>query len=59
MVSFPVQKVVILIRSHWFISACTSVALGDLPKKTFSELPSENVLPVFSSRSLMVSCVYI
>ena len=34
-----------------------SIALGDLPKKTCVGLMSENVLPGFSSRSLMVSCV--
>ena len=28
-VSFAVQKLVSLIRSHWFIFACISVALGD------------------------------
>ena len=32
--------------------------LGDRPeKKTFVRLISENVLPMFSSRSLMVSCL--
>ena len=57
MVSFVVQKLVSLIRFHWFIFAFISVALGDWPKKTFVRLMSENVLPMFSSRSLMVSCL--
>ena len=35
MVSFAVQKLVSLIRSHWFIFAFISVSLGDRPKKTF------------------------
>ena len=48
-VSFAVQKLVILTRSHWFIFAFISVALGDGPEKTFVRLMSENVLPMFSS----------
>ena len=52
MVSFAVQKLVSLIRSLWFIFAFIVIALGDQPEKTFVR---ENVLPVFSSRSLMVS----
>jgi len=57
MVSFVVQKLVSFIRSHRFIFAFISVALGDCPKKIFAWLMSENVLPMFSSRSLMVSCL--
>ena len=57
LVSFSVQKFVSLIRSHWFILAFISVALGDSPEKIFMRLMSENVLPMFSSRSLMVSCL--
>ena len=34
-----------------------SVALGDWPEKTFVRLMSGNALPMFSSRSLMVSCL--
>ena len=37
--------------------ALISVALGDWPKKTFVRMMSENVLLMFSSRSLMVSCL--
>ena len=44
--SFAVQKLVSLIRSHWFIFALISVALGGWPKKTFVWLMSENVLPI-------------
>ena len=55
LVSFAVQKLVSLIRSNWFIFALISVALGDWPEKIFIRLMSENVLPMFSSRSLMVS----
>ena len=57
MVSFVVPQLVSLIRSHWFIFALISVALGDGPEKIFIRLMSENVLPMFSSRSLMVSCL--
>ena len=55
MVSFTVQKLVSLIRSHWFVFAFISVVLGVWPKKAFVSSMSENVLPVFSRRSLMVS----
>ena len=57
MVSFAIQKLVSLIRSHWFIFIFISIALGDWPKKTFIQLISKNVLPMFSSRSLRVSCL--
>ena len=50
-------KAVSLMRSHWFISAFISVALGDWPETTFVRLMSENVLPMFSSRSLMLCCL--
>ena len=33
MVSFAVQKLIDLMRSHWFIFALISVALGDCPEK--------------------------
>uniref|UniRef100_A0A8D2CDM4 Uncharacterized protein n=1 Tax=Sus scrofa TaxID=9823 RepID=A0A8D2CDM4_PIG len=35
MVSFAVEKLVSFIRSHWYIFAFVSVALGVRPKKTF------------------------
>ena len=55
MVFFAVQKLVSLIRSHLFIFAFISIALGDWPKKTLVWFMSENVLSVISSRSFMVS----
>ena len=57
MVSFAVQKLVSLIRSHLFIFAFISIALGDWPKKTLVRFMSENVLPMFSSKSFIVSCL--
>ena len=55
-VSFAVQKLFSLMSSHGFIFALISIALGDSPEKIFMRLMSESVLPMFSSRSLMVSC---
>ena len=57
MVPFAAQKLVSLIRFHWFIFVFISVALGDLPKKIFIRLMPENVLPMFSSGSLMLFCL--
>ena len=57
MVSFSVQKLISLIRSHLFIFACISIALGDWHKKMLLQFTSENVLLMFSSRSFMVSCL--
>ena len=57
MVSFVVQKLVSLTRSPWFICIFISITLGNRPKKTFLWLMSENVLPKYSSRSFMVSCL--
>ena len=54
LVSFAVPKLFSLIRPHGFIFALISVALGDWPEKIFIRLMSENVLPMFSSRSWMV-----
>uniref|UniRef100_A0A8D0XT42 Uncharacterized protein n=1 Tax=Sus scrofa TaxID=9823 RepID=A0A8D0XT42_PIG len=51
MISYSVQKLVSLIRSHLFVFVFISIALGDCPKKTFVWLMSENVLRMFSSRS--------
>ena len=55
--SFAVQKLFSLMRSYVFIFALISIALGDWPEKIFIRLVSENVLPMFSSRSLIVSCL--
>ena len=57
MVSFAVQKLVSLSRSHLLMFAFIPIDLGDLSKKTLLPLMSENVLPVFCSKSFMVSCL--
>ena len=58
MVSFAVQKPTSLIRSHLFIFAFISIALGNWPKKILVRwFMSENVFLMFSSRSFMVSCL--
>ena len=57
MVSFAVQKLLSLIRSHLFIFACISVALGNWPKKKLVQFMSENVLPMISSGNFMVLCL--
>ena len=56
MVSFAMQKLVSLIRSHFFIFSFISIVLGDWPKKTLVQFMSENVLPMLFSGSFMVSC---
>ena len=56
MVSFAMQKPASLIRYHLFIFVFISIALGDCPKKTLVQFMSENILPMLSSRSFMVSC---
>ena len=55
MVSFVMQKSLSLIRSHLFIFAFISFALGDRSKKVFLWFMWKSVLPMFSSRSFMVS----
>ena len=57
MVSFAVQKLVSLIRSHLVIFAFIYIASRDYPKKTLVGFMSENVFPVISSGSCMVSCL--
>ena len=56
-VSPAVQKFVSSIRSHLFIFAFISIALGDWPEKTLVRFMLENVLPMFSSRSFIVLCL--
>ena len=53
-VSSVVQKLLSLVRSHLFIFAFISFALGDGSKKTLLRFMSENVLHMFSC-SFMVS----
>ena len=55
MVSFAVQNLIGLMRSHLFIFAHISIALGDWPKKILIWVVAGNVLLLFSSRSFMVS----
>ena len=55
MISFAVQKLLSLIMSHLFIFAFISFALGDGSKKILLQFMSKSVLPMFSSRSFIVS----
>ena len=57
MVSFAVQNLISLVRYHLFIFVFISVVLGDWHKETLVVLRSENVLPMLSFRSFMVSCL--
>ena len=57
MVSFAVEKLVSLIKSHVLIFASRSIALRIWPEKTLVWFMSENVLLTFSSGSFMVSCL--
>ena len=56
MVSFAVQKLITLTRSHLFIFACISFAFGHWPRRHCYNL-YQNVLPMFSSGSFIVSCL--
>ena len=56
-VFFGMQKFLNLIRFHLLIFAFISFALGDWSKKILLRFISENVLPMFSFRSFMVSCL--
>ena len=56
-VSFSMQKLVSLIRTCWFIFVFLPIYSEDWPKKTFVQLMSENILPMFSSKNFMVSCL--
>ena len=55
MVSFAVQKLLSLIRSHLFIFVFVSFTVGDRSKKILLQFMSKSVLPMFSSRSFIVS----
>ena len=54
-VSFVVQKLLSLIRSHLFIFAFISITLGGESWRILLWFISENVLLIFSSRSFIVS----
>ena len=53
--SLAMQKLFHLMRSHLFIFSCMSLALGDILVKMLLCGMSEIVLPVFSSKTCMVS----
>ena len=55
MVSFAVQKLLSLVRSHLFIFVFISITLEDGSEKILLRFMSESVLPLFSSRSFIVS----
>ena len=54
MVSFAVQKLVSLIRSHLFIFVFIFITLGGGSKKVLLRFMSKSVLPMFSSKSFIV-----
>ena len=54
-VSFVVQKLLSLIRSYLFIFASISITLGGGSYRILLWFMSESVLPMFSSRSFIVS----
>ena len=54
-VSFAVQKLLSLIRSHLFIFVFTAMTLRGGSEKILVSFMSESVWPMFSSRSLIVS----
>ena len=54
-VSFVVQNLLSLIRSHLFIFAFISFTLGYGSKKISLQFMSESVLPMFYSRSFIVA----
>ena len=55
MVSFAVQKLLSFIRSHLFLFVFISISLGGGSKRILLWFMSWSVLPMFSSKSLMVS----
>ena len=55
MFSLAMQKLFILMRSHLFILSFMSLALGDVSVKMLLHGMSEIFLPMFSSRTFMVS----
>ena len=55
MVPFAVQKLLSLIRSHLFIFVFIFMTLGGGSKKILLQFMSKSVLPMFSSKSFLVS----
>ena len=54
-VSFAVQKLLSLIRSHLFIFVFISITLRDRSKKILLRFISKSVLPIFSSKTCILS----
>ena len=54
-ISFAVHKLLSLIRSHLFVSVSISITLRGGSKRILLWCMSKNVLPMFSSRSFIVS----
>ena len=52
--SLAMQKLFILMRSHFFILSFMSLALGDVSVRMLLRGMSEIFLPMFSSRTFMV-----
>ena len=55
MISFVVEKLLSLIRSHLFIFVFIFVTLGGGSEKVLLRFMSGSVLPMFSSKSFIVS----
>ena len=55
MVSFAVQKILSFIRSHLFIFVFILITLGGGLKKILLRFMSKSILPMFSSKSFIVS----
>ena len=55
MVSFAVQKLLSLIRSHLFIFVFIFITVGGISKKILLWFMSKSVFPMFFSRSFIVS----
>ena len=55
MVSFAVQELLSLIKSHLFIFVFISVTLGGGSKKILLWFMSKSVFPIYSSKSFIVS----
>ena len=53
--SFAVQKLLSLIRSHLFTFVCISITLGGGSQRILLWFMSSSVLPMFSSKSFIVS----
>ena len=53
--SLAVQRLFILMRSHFFILSFMSLALGDITVKILLHVISEIFLPMFCSGTFMVS----